>query len=163
MPSTESLPDVNVRSQAYYVARTQFPCWHCGISTQLLALAVPHSHVTLDAESQAEVWQRADANALLFYVERLPADIQRRLHELSQSFGLGNSAATLDAYWANHCEHCGTLLDDHELHCEPGGAFMPSSEADASTIELLEIREPFEAVAAGYAPEPEFFRFMRVG
>jgi hypothetical protein len=164
MPKIESIPEVNVRSRAYYVVRTQFPCWHCGASTRVLALAVPYSHETLDdAESQIDVWQRADANALLFYIEGLPAGVQRRLDELSKSFRLGESAATLNAYWANHCEHCGALLDDHELHCEPGGTFMPSSEAAAGKIELLEIQEPFEAVAAGYAPEPEFLRFVRMG
>jgi hypothetical protein len=53
------------------------------------------------------------------------------------------------------------LLDDYELHCEPDGAFMPCGEAEAGNILLLQIDEPFEAVAAGCALEPEFFRFMR--
>jgi hypothetical protein len=83
------------------------------------------------------------------------------LNQLSQFFRLAHSAATLSSYWANHCEHCGTLLGDHELHCEPDGAFTPSSEAAAANIHLLRIQEPFEAVAAGYAFEPEFFGFMR--
>jgi len=61
----------------------------------------------------------------------------------------------------HYCEHCGTLLGDHELHCEPEGAFMPSSEAAAANIHLLQIPEPFQAVAAGYTFEPEFFGFMR--
>ena len=52
------------------------------------------------------------------------------------------------------------MLDDHELHCEPG-AFMASSEEAAANIELVRIPEPFAAVAAGYAMEPEFFARMR--
>jgi hypothetical protein len=80
--------------------------------------------------------------------------------QLSLSFRPAHSPATSSAYWANHCEHCNRPLGDHELHCEPG-AFMPSSEAAAADIELVRIREPFAAVAGGYAPEPEFFAFMR--
>jgi hypothetical protein len=66
----------------------------------------------------------------------------------------------LNSYWANHCEHCGALLGDHELHCEFDCAFMPSSEPSAAKIELLHVREPLEATVAGYAIEPEYFRFM---
>jgi hypothetical protein len=111
----------------------------------------------------AGAWQRADLNAFVFYVERLPGEVQRRLIQLSPFFRLAHSAVTLSYYWANHCEHCRTLLDDHELHCEPDGAFMPSSEAAAAQIELLGMPEPLEALAGGYALEPEFFGFMRKG
>lgn len=213
MPEIKTLPDANVRSQTYYVARTHLRCWHCGMSTRLLALAMPQNHETLDPDTQGEAeavagggaevdgqleagegvgadaeaeveieieienegggdaegrdesapddWQRANLNAFIFYVQHLPNDVQARLSQLSQSFRLAYSAATQNSYWANHCEHCGTLLGDHELYCEPDGAFMPSNEAAASGIQLLQIPEPFEAAAAGYAFEPEFFRFMR--
>jgi hypothetical protein len=211
MPEMNPLPDANVRSQTYYVARTSLRCWHCGMSTRLLALAMPQDHETLDADTQGEVevvagagaevegeveagagtetgadaevgvenevetdaeghdesapddWQRANLNAFIFYVQHLPDDVQDRLSQLSQFFRLAHSDATQNSYWANHCEHCGTLLGDHELYCEPDGAFLPSSEAAAAGIQLLQIPEPFEAAAAGYAFEPEFFRFMRKG
>jgi hypothetical protein len=164
MSATRVLPDANVRSQTYYVARTDTRCRHCGELTHLIALAMPCNHETLDADTEfgANAWQRTNANAFIFYVEHLPGAVQDRLIQLSQVFRLGYSAATLNSYWANHCEHCGTLLGDHELHCEPDGAFMPSSEAVAANIQLLQILEPFEAVAAGYALEPEFFAFMRM-
>jgi hypothetical protein len=163
MSAVEPPPEANVRSQSYYVAGTDCGCWRCGISTRLLALAVPHSHETLDGDSPhlPDAWQRANFNAFLFYVERLPESVQTRLSELSRHFRLEYSTATLSAYWANHCEHCGALLEDHELHCEPDGAFLPLSEAAAGGIELLQVNEPFEAAAAGYAFEPEFFGFMR--
>ena len=170
MSEIPSLADANVRSHTYYVARTKVRCWHCGLSTRLLALAMPHNHETLNGDTQpdadcgdpaSDAWQRAAVNAMLFYVERLPDDVQDRLNRISPFFRLAHSTATLNSYWANHCEHCGTLLGDHELHCEPDGAFMPSSEATAANIQLQQIQEPFEAVAAGYAFEPEFFGFMR--
>lgn len=169
MSETPSLADANVRSPTYYVAHTHALCRHCGLSTRLLALAIPQDHETLDEDAQPDAggrdpapdtWQRVAVNAMLFYVERLPGGVKDRLNRISPFFRLAHSAATLNSYWANHCEHCGTLLGDHELHCEPDGAFMPASEAAAANIQLQQIQEPFEAVAAGYAFEPEFFGFM---
>ena len=172
MSEIPSFADANVRSQTYYVARTNALCWHCGWSTGVLALAMPRNHETLEADTQgdadggesaSDAWQRAAVNAILFYVARLPDDVRRRLNRISPFFRLAHSAATVNRYWANHCEHCGSLLGDHELHCEPGGAFMPSSEAAAADIRLLEIEEPCAAAAAGYSVEPEFFGLMRKG
>ena len=170
MPQIPPLPGANVRSQSYFVARASVRCPHCGLPTRLLALALPHDHETLDedardddedyAERPPEAWQRAGVHAFLFYVEQLPNEVRDRLSQLSRFFRPAHSAATLNTHWANHCEHCGRLLDDHELHCEPG-AFMASSEAAAADIELVRIPEPFAAVAAGYAMEPEFFACMR--
>ena len=170
MPQIPPLPGANVRSQSYFVARTSVRCPHCGLPTRLLALAMPHNHETLDEDAQddagdgaelsPETWQQAGTNAFLFFVEHLSDAVRDRLNRLSPLFRPAHSAATLNSYWANHCEHCGRLIGDHELHCEPG-AFMPSSEAAAANIELVRIPEPFEAVAAGYAMEPEFFASMR--
>jgi hypothetical protein len=169
MSEIPSLADANVRSKTYYVAHTNGRCAHCGLSTRLLALAMPNGHETLDEDMQADTggepgsnaWQPANASAFLFYVAGLPDGVQGRLHHLSPFFRLAHSAAISSSYWANHCEHCGTLLGDYELHCEPDGAFMPSSEAAAAYIQLLQIPEPFQAATAGYALEPEFFGFMR--
>ena len=155
------IKDANVRSPSYFVATAHVSCWHCGSPTLVLGLAMPQSHEVLDDELPSDVWHCAGGNAFLFYVEGLPDPVRDRLAALSPLFRRAASTVTLNSYWANHCEHCGTLLGDHELHCEPEGPFMPSSEASAAAIELLQIHEPFEAVAAGYALEPEFFGFMR--
>ena len=170
MPANRPL-SANVRAPTFYVAHTDSRCWHCGLPTHVLALAMPNSHETLDAEAQSGAekggesasveWQRANVHALLFYVQELAEDVQYRLNHLLPSFRLAHSPATLNSYWANHCEHCGALLGDHELHCEPDGAFVPSSEAAAANIRLLLIEAPFEAVAAAFAFDPEFFSFMR--
>jgi hypothetical protein len=163
MSAVPPLAEANVRSRTYYVAGTDVRCWRCSMSTRLLALAVPPRHETLDGDAplSPDAWQCANFTAFLFYVEHLPESVQSRLNQLSPHFRPEHSTVTLCSYWANHCEHCGALLEDHELHCEPDGAFLPMSEAAAACIELLQIHEPFNAAAAGYAFEPEFFRFMR--
>ncbi|MEP6546889.1 MAG: hypothetical protein ABJD53_05435 [Gammaproteobacteria bacterium] len=171
MPAIESLPDANLRSPTYYLARTYARCRYCGLSTHLMALAVPRTHETLDddepaddAESHqpaASAWRRLDVDAFLFYVERLSHDVRRRLQKMAPCFRPARSATTQSVYWVNHCEHCDSLLEDHELHCEPEGAFMPASEAEAAQIHLLQVPEPIEVVAAGYSPDPAFFGLMR--
>jgi hypothetical protein len=172
---TEMQPpaNANVRSPSYFVAQANAPCPHCGLSTRLLALAVPPRHETLQLESAewvdvdlddstSDLWQPESVNAFVFYIEYLPNQVQRRLSRLLPFFRLAYSPSALNSYWANHCEHCGKLLGDHELHCEPEGAFFPVSELAAADIQLLIIKEPFEAEAAGFALEPEFFHAMRV-
>jgi hypothetical protein len=177
MPMTESLSEPNLRSPTYYVARTNAACGDCGLSTQLLALALPRTHETLEADgagdgvapdrvdsgdSATDIWQHSDVDAFVFCVEQLPDRVQRQLQKISPEYRQARSAATQSVYWVNHCEHCGALLDDYELHCEPEGAFMPCSEAEARKIHLLQILEPIEALAAGYSPDPVFFSLMSV-
>jgi hypothetical protein len=168
MSETPFDSEINVRSDGYLIARAMGTCWYCGASTRLLALALPPGHETLamDADPEGEqlaqdVWDAALCNAFLFYVAYLPDAVQRRLQEFSPLYRFARSAATLGSYWANHCERCGSLLDDHNLFCEPEGAFLPTSHTRAAAIRLVRIDEPLEAAAAGYACDPQFFESMR--
>lgn len=169
MPAARLLPDANVRSQSYFVARTNTRCWHCGSLTRVVALALPRDHETLPedappapAEGLApEAWQHAHVDAVIFHVQRLSDDVLNRLSGISQHYRLSDRRTDQGSYWANHCEHCGKVLADQELHCELDGAFMPSSKGAASNIQVQRIEEPLEAAAAGYSFDPEFFEFAR--
>jgi hypothetical protein len=171
--------DINIRSPRYLLAHTLGTCWHCRASTQLFALVVPPGHEALELDDEAQdaagdeaqnetqnealavdIWCAATHHAFLFYIEFLPAVIQDRLKQFTQSYRLEFSDAAHGPYWANHCERCGSLLDDHELFCEPEGAFLPTSESSAGAIHLLALDEAFEAAAGGYAHEPQFFNAM---
>jgi hypothetical protein len=162
--------DFNIRSRHYFIAEAISACGCCGDSTRVVALALPPGHELLGLDEGAEreefaqdIWESAPCNAFLFYVEHLSDSVQHRLKERSTDYRLVYSASTLGSYWANHCEKCGSLLEDHELFCEPEGAFLPASEARATDIKLLRVEEPLEAAAAGYAQEPEFFSSMEGG
>ncbi|MGO9512388.1 MAG: hypothetical protein ACLP2F_01940 [Steroidobacteraceae bacterium] len=159
--------DVNFRSEGFFIARAMGTCRCCRASTRMLALALPPEHETLALDPEAEceesaqdTWQVASCNAFLFYIEYLPDAVRRRLTQLSPFYRFARSAATQGSYWANHCERCGSLLDDQDLFCEPEGAFLPTNDASAADIQLLWIDEPIEAAAAGYACDPEFFASM---
>jgi hypothetical protein len=158
---TDSTDGINVRSPHYYVAQTKTRCPNCGRPTEVVALALPSGHETLDAESDTGgEWQPGAGHAILFYVAGLNEPVQQQLRRLQSRYGLTTNPATQDAFWSNHCENCESLLDDYELHCEPGG-FSPSNEAEAAKIQLLRVDEALEAAAAGYAFAPEFFELMR--
>jgi hypothetical protein len=159
--------DVNVRSDRYLIALAKGRCGPCGAPIDLVALALPPGHEsrTLDCIGGEEepldtVWETAASSAFLFYVGHLPPSVARRLNTISVSYRHAFSQATQGSYWANHCEACGALIDDHDLFCEPEGAFLPTSAASAASIRLIAIDEPIEAGAAGYAFEPQFFEFM---
>lgn len=159
--------DYNIRSSRYFVAETVDTCGRCRASTGVVALALSPGHelLAMDADPEGEelaqeLWEGAFCNALLFYIEHLSDAAQRRLKASSSGYRLAYCAATQGSYWANHCERCGSPLDDHDLFCEPEGAFLPTSHTRAAAIKLTRIDEPLEAAAAGYAQEPEFFASM---
>jgi hypothetical protein len=187
MPSPLVSPEMNIRSPRYYIARTVSTCWHCGSPTALVAIAVPPGHETLDVDDDASdegsddetqhrehpaaAWSVADHNAFLFYVDSLPGAVQKRINHYEPAYRPIDADATAAApatgagggsgsYWANHCEQCGCQLDDHELFCEPEGAFLPTSESTAAAIHLVLVDEPFETSAAGYSYEPPLFDAM---
>lgn len=160
-------PDsVNVRSKDYLIARTAGRCAHCGVRTLLVALVLPPSHETRSlAEDDADgalcdSWDQVPCSAFLFYVGYLPDGVQQRMQTCGGTYRPAVSPATQGCYWANHCEHCGSVQEDHDLFCEPEGAFHPVDAASARVIELTRIEEPFAAVAAGYACEPEYLQHM---
>lgn len=162
--------DVNIRSQRFFLARTTATCGRCSGRTSMFAFAVPPGHEVLELDGAAaeelsmDSWRIAACNAFLFYVAFLPAGIRERLGQGMRSYRLDTThEGTSSRYWANHCEQCGAQLDDQELFCEPEGAFLPTSESDAGLIQLLAIEKPFEAAAAGYAPDPQFFGAMSKG
>ena len=145
-------PHANIRSSSYYIAQTSVQCLSCGQWTRVLALALPAPHEILIEEE----WQAADVGAFLFYVSELPEGVRVHLTQASSLFRPTRGPESSDPYWANHCECCGEPVNDDELHCEPGG-FMPGHVDEAQTISLVEVRQAFRAVAAGYAVDPEFF------
>jgi len=154
-----SLPDANIRAASYYLARTCVACPHCGAATLLTALALAPGHETRDDDT--EDWEPVPANAFLFYTAAVSGTVYWRLRRDAPNLRFV-PGETGNSYWANHCQHCGLLIGDDALHGEPGvHGFALCSEAHAASIARIDVREPFEALAAGYALEPEFFRLMR--
>jgi hypothetical protein len=157
--------EVNVRAPRVLLAATAAICGRCGGATRVFALVVPPGHLVLepddgcaqDAAAPAE-WCVAPHGAFLFHVGFVNDAAARRLRRLTRGF----RAVRTDCAdcWANHCECCGSMLEDQDLFCEPGGAFLPESPELARRIHLVAIDEPFEACAAGFDHDPPFFDAM---
>jgi hypothetical protein len=181
---------VNFRSPNYMVAYTQGICAQCGASTPLVALALPPGHEVHDVEGGEGVkgveggegvWSVASGRAFLFFVECIPETVLHRMRAVAPAYRLSRpaeaappdaGAAPPDAgaapaddapHWANHCETCGRAFDDDELFGEPGGGFVPTSEAEARLIQLVRVDAALEAGAGGYAYEPQYVDCMPRG
>jgi hypothetical protein len=160
------LPGANVRSSAYSLVHTLIECRHCGQPTRVVALAVPPGHEFRNeadeggspaaASFAAGTWDRSPVFALLFMVRDLAVAVRSQLRHRWPVFRPTDGSAPLDCHWANHCHHCGRVLEDHDLHCEPDVAFVASSAESAQHIFMELVDEPLEAIADGYAIAPQF-------
>jgi len=167
MVDSGSKPSINVRSGSYWIARATGECDRCRAETRFVALALPPQHESLaldwdieEGELVAHHWETAERGAFLFYVEYLPEEVRRRLQAASKSYRFALSERTQGSYWANHCATCGALIEDHDLFCEPDGAFLPTTAATAAAVTLERVDESFEAGAIGYACDPQFLDAM---
>jgi hypothetical protein len=169
MPTSIGLQDsVNKRSETYSIAHAMQRCASCARLTPVVGLLLPPGHETRESgaaeESAAtDVWEAAEAAAMLFFIEYLPEAVQGRLHQLSQYYRLDDADTGEPRCWVNHCTFCGSLQGDFDLYCEPEGAFSPISEEAAVAIRFHEVLEPFEALAGGYVLAPEFLTARSVG
>jgi hypothetical protein len=167
MDDSGSKENINVRSDSYWIGRATGKCDCCRAETQLVALAVPPHHQSLELdpdieadESVADHWEAAGWSAFLFYVEYLSEQVRRRLQGVSKGYRIAFSERTQGSYWANHCAACGALMEDHDLFCEPDGVFSPTTAESAAAVTLERVDEALEAGVAGYACDPEFLDSM---
>jgi hypothetical protein len=167
------LAGINFRSHHYCIARTAGMCRQCHGETVLVALMLPPKHEVLsideeeaptgdDASIGDGVWESVPRHAFLFYIEFLPDEVRQHLQFLAPMYRFAASPATQGFQWANHCGHCGAFQEDHDLFCEPEGAFSPVSPAAAARIELLPVPEALAVSAAGYAIDPQYVAFRPV-
>lgn len=146
---------MNIRAPQFAIANASAVCADCGAWTHVVALVAPPDHeVLVDS-----VWERSALGAWLFYVEDLSESVQGTVRDLAPWYRLARSEARSNAYWMNHCEHCGAPQEDHELHCEPGGAFTQAGApfqgrgAAAAHIVRLDVPRRLAATAAAYSHE----------
>jgi hypothetical protein len=143
------------------LASTAAGCRCCGAPTRLFAFALAAGHWVLEPDDGAEddaetadAWRVSGDIAFLFHVEWVDERVERCVRQVATSFRPD------DRGWLNHCDVCGSPQPEDDLHCEPGGAFLPITAEDARRIRRMSIDAPFEAVAAGYSPDPPFFDAM---
>ena len=167
MGDSGSKENINVRSNSYWIVRATGECDRCRAETRFVALALPPNHQSLELDWDIEAhelvdynWETAEWSAFLFYVEYLPEKVRRRLQAVSKGYRFAFSERTQGSYWANHCATCGASIEDHDLFCEPGGAFLPTTPESAAGVTFEHVDEALQAGAVGYACDPQFLGSM---
>jgi hypothetical protein len=144
------------RADSYAIANATACCPACGQWTHVVAIALPPNHsVQVDEVQDEEAWQPVAPGVWLFYVEELPDAAHQQLQALASGYRQVSDEAAGLAHWANHCEHCDARQDEHDLHCEPGGAFVGWWANTEAALSWLGLVEPIEVQAGGYTYEPE--------
>jgi hypothetical protein len=154
VPDTE---DLNVRSSSYLLAQAVVSCWRCKQPTSVFCLGLTAGH----ERRMEDQWASFETTSLLLYVEYLPSEIVLGLQELSPQYRPGNSTMSNGNYWINHCQHCGAPHEDYDLHCEPDGAFLPTTDQAAERILVVGIPECLSARVGGFSDELLFIASPR--
>ncbi len=151
------------RAATYAILSATARCGACGDFTHVVAIAVPAAHEVFAGDT----WEPGSSGVRLFYVESIPASVRQRLALLAPWYRSSEPRVVAFAKdprdlagrgWGNHCEHCDAPLEDHDLHCEPDGAFAAALTAVGASAETRvlrwEIRAPLEVVAGGAGDDP---------
>ena len=153
----------NVRAPFFYLAHAAIDCPRCDQPTSVFAIVLPKGHEirlesggTVPGDASTSSWAIVGRAAMLFYVEEIPAGAREWLSSIAPKFGRNYCRSTGNHHWATICEHCGHLMEDHYLHCEPGGAFLPRSDGVLEAIHYVEVPVAFSASAGGYTDDPAY-------
>jgi len=113
-----------------YLITSQEPCWKCGSSQTVVAIG---THNLQDGEDVVcEVGDQTEL-LLLNNIASMPFKVFKYVAQRNHRYMKRHSRTAGSVYYANTCE-CGANFGDFYLFSEPGGAFFPETEADATSI-----------------------------
>ena len=123
------------------IAKSKRACWKCNNETPLIAISSEKYIMEdyINEESEELEWNIVNSLTLFHDVTYIPANIIEMIQKRFPFFKLTYSRTIGGKYWANTCAHCKALQGDFFNHCEPDGAFFPTSEDEAREIELIEV------------------------
>lgn len=110
-----------------YLIQRVIPCWKCGKSMKAISFLA-----SVQEGDEIEVCSISN-------VTELSEEIAAFAEAHSPDFFKSHSKTADFSYYANHCPHCKIITGDFHLHSEPGGAFFPNDEEEASNISLQEV------------------------
>ncbi|MBA0215769.1 DUF5710 domain-containing protein [Pectobacterium brasiliense] len=157
-------------NEYYFIGENERLCWKCGELISLFAFCLPrgHKYLTIDyldpddeAIEDSSEWSyydnslfRGESDGTCYSWSTSPCfsgvanitEVTPRalgyIRHFTTNWRPGNSKMAGYSYYANHCPHCSRLQGDFMIFSEPGGAFLPSSQKEASKIKLHKIDEP---------------------
>jgi hypothetical protein len=137
----------NVKAPSYFIVKSHERCPQCKSVTAVFALALPDGYESYVENDEGGEWEKPGRSTVLSYVEFLPETIAHRVRAMSENYRLDSQGEQTSRIWLNHCGHCGTQLEEEELHGELDGAFGAIPRKGFEVIHLEYVHEPFEAWA----------------
>jgi hypothetical protein len=113
-----------IASDAAFVAASRVRCWHCDTQTQVICIFCDSGVVSgepLEQFTVSQIWKVDDA-----------------LREQLGRWPDFRPVASGDCF-ANHCQHCGAVQDDMELHTEPDHPFFNIPRDASGEIQLTPV------------------------
>lgn len=147
------MDELEISSPLYLVISNE-PCWKCGRSQKVIAIAA--SGVKDEFESLGD-----DSEKLFVTnIEEMPSEIYEYIAALHPNYKKHYSHTADLTYYANTCS-CGANFGDFYLYLEPDGAFFPQSDEIAASItsQILPFRGQFK-FAGGYGHVPKNIKFL---
>lgn len=157
-------PKYAIRSINYFIACSHTSCWKCQQLTKVFAFILPEEHqeyVFSDYEGEDGYWSNYDAIGTMSNVTGLELSVWKRLQTFTQLYKPAYSKQAGGRYFMNHCEHCNATQGDFFMHNEPGGAFFPTTVAEAERITVYQIAGPFEGNGSMAYSSEDFLAYMQ--
>lgn len=125
-----------------FLLRSSESCWRCHASQEVIALAF---RWRMDKSQDEDEQPEENEPLILQNIHTLPKPILDAVVARHAHFEKRTSKTAGTAYYMNTC-CCGAHFGDFYLFSEPGGAFFPMDETEASpiTIEELPLTGTFE-------------------
>jgi hypothetical protein len=125
-----------------FLLRSTESCWRCHASQEVIALAF---RWRLDKDQDEDGQPGENEPIILDNIHAMPTPLLDATVSRHPHFEKRTSKTAGTAYYMNTCD-CGAHFGDFYLFSEPGGAFFPTDETEASriTIEELPLTGTFE-------------------
>lgn len=118
-----------------YLLRSSELCWKCGLVQPVIALAAVN---ILEDESGNDDPAIGNEPVILNDIAQMPKKLLDHIRSAHPQYEKRTSKTAGTAYYMNTCS-CGAHFGDFCLHSEPGGAFFPDNEEQASRITVEEL------------------------
>lgn len=126
---------MNKVSSPIYLLRSSESCWKCGAVQEVVALATRHLH---EDDPDGDETDTEDEPIILDNISEMPQEVLDYIRAVHPRYEKRTSKTMGSAYYMNTCS-CGAHFGDFYLYSEPGGAFFPDTEEQASHIAIEEL------------------------
>ncbi|WP_320534194.1 hypothetical protein [Robbsia andropogonis] len=153
----------------FLLASNTQSCWKCGCSTPVFSVASKGDYLARlplceedDATTEGVVWTMAESGTFIGNLTLVNGSVRRSLARHCPNYRVDFSKTAESNYFINHCRSCDAKLGDFYMHNEPGGAFFPTTEVQATKIQLRKVEVPLLSQGSASITTPDLLPFCSV-